>query len=1156
MKTLKLLPLLFVPGLAIFSGCDVTSTDSNGDSLSGGGGSQDPDPVVVDLPIAFVERPIPLDEDGIFVPHNALDPVAFNPGARLILKDRASVPAGETDVTTRAFASVPEPDDEGMQMDAPLYDVKDISTSDDGLKLLFAMRAPEDPDLGDDEQPTWNIWEYDREFDELRRIITSDLTAEEGQDISPVYLPDGRIVFSSTRQRRSKAILLDENKPQFSALTEDGDDDDKAFVLHVMDEDGTNIEQITYNQSHDLYPTVISSGEIVFLRWDNAANRDRLSLYRINPNGSNLTLLYGYHSQETATNDAEGAFIKPLEMPDGRIMVTLRPRESEKLGGDMVSIDTLNFIDINQPVASNPGAPGPAQESTSVLPVASDGSTSAHGYFSSAYPMNDGTDRLLVSWSTCRVLGYKLNIFVEATGEEDPLDPDQPYTLINDLGEFVDEDGLISTDPVMVPRSELSNFPCTAATTQLPQIPEADPAYGIWIYDTLISTQAPVVLAQNDMMYTDAVVLEARIPVTHIPDPVPGVADPAVLNSEELVDQNLGVMHIRNVYDLDGIDQAPGGYSSLADPAQATAAARPARFLRLTKAVSMPDDDVYDFDNSAFGFAGNQMKDILGYVPIEPDGSAMFQVPADVAFAISILDANGKRISARHQNWLTVRPGEIRHCNGCHSQASEAPHGRLDAEPESSNFGALANTVFPNTVVVDQFDTPQPPPEVGETMAQYWARVNGPRVPSMDIVYSDDWTDENVRAKDADFDYSYADLASGAPPLDSLACLSTWNELCRAVVNYIDHIQPIWEAPRQIFDVDGADPTLLLEDNTCTTCHSLVDDMGGAMVPAGNRQLDLSATISDVNNDYYTSYVELFQQDNAVIVNANGIVQDEEVQLVVNGVPQIEAVDFLGNAVNVDEDIVIQDVQLTVDGVLQFQAMGTGTVPGTVAFADIQTQIFDNPVALQRCRNCHTGATADDGQGGLNLDPAFAYAELLDPADPRVVPFDSANSLLVQKLQGTAVVGEQMPLTGGPLSPALIQMVIDWIDYGAPETGTGALPCGVDCPTIVPAPLDTDLELVLDGDGNAIPYMVPEFVITLDDMDMPIPFMVASGRTFGGILSSNGALSSQAFFDVFEMGGGTVDHSAFLNGAELKLIAEWLDIGGQYYNNPFEAPAN
>ena len=37
--------------------------------------------------------------------------------------------------------------------------------------------------------------------------------------------------------------------------------------------------------------------------------------------------------------------------------------------------------------------------------------------------------------------------------------------------------------------------------------------------------------------------------------------------------------------------------------------------------------------------------------------------------------------------------------------------------------------------------------------------------------------------------------------------------------------------------------------------------------------------------------------------------------------------------------------------------------------------------------------------------------------------------------------------------------------------------------------------------------------------------------------------------------GVTVDHTDFLTKAELRLISEWLDIGAQYYNDPFVAPA-
>ena len=158
------------------------------------GSDQEPDPLAVDLPIAYVKRSLPVDEEGEPAIESIFEPAAFNAGAELFMRPRASEEAPETNITAGVF-----PEEE-------LYDVKDVTVSYDGNFLLFAMRAPEDEDLDEDEQPTWNIWEYDIVAGTLRRIILDDSFAEGGQDVSPRYLPDGRILFSSTRQRRSKAI--------------------------------------------------------------------------------------------------------------------------------------------------------------------------------------------------------------------------------------------------------------------------------------------------------------------------------------------------------------------------------------------------------------------------------------------------------------------------------------------------------------------------------------------------------------------------------------------------------------------------------------------------------------------------------------------------------------------------------------------------------------------------------------------------------------------------------------------------------------------------------------------------------------------------------------------------------------------------------------
>jgi hypothetical protein len=54
-------------------------------------------------------------------------------------------------------------------------------------------------------------------------------------------------------------------------------------------------------------------------------------------------------------------------------------------------------------------------------------------------------------------------------------------------------------------------------------------------------------------------------------------------------------------------------------------------------------------------------------------------------------------------------------------------------------------------------------------------------------------------------------------------------------------------------------------------------------------------------------------------------------------------------------------------------------------------------------------------------------------------------------------------------------------------------------------------------------------------------------------MSAGGALASNRFFSRFAPGG---THENRLTVHELRLISEWLDIGAQYYNNPFDAPVN
>jgi hypothetical protein len=890
-------------------------------SCGGGGSEQAADPLAPDIALAYVKRPVPVDDNNNIINEDILDPDAFSiNGAALFLRDRASTSAQEINVTDSAFAA------------GEIYDVKDVEVSFDGTKLLFSMRGPLDPNAQDEDQPKWNIWEYDSSNNTLEQVIADTVRADQDHDISPAYLPDGRIIFTSTRQVRSRAILLDENISGFAATT----DDEDIFSLHIHDPNndpnGTNIEQITFNQGHDLQPTVLSDGRIAFLRSDNNEGRNNLSIYTINTDGSNLRILYGYHSQRTGNDsNALTTFIDMREQSDGTLSAILQARDSGQLGGDIIQIDSNGFTDINQATNDNSGASGPAQSTLTRRPVDPANDLSVHGHFNSAYPLADGSGGFLVSWSLCRQLDADDNIIA----------CDQ-----NDDG-VIDDPNLAASTP---------------------------PSFGLWTYDTAAGTQAVVVAAEPGQMFTDAVVMESRAL------PPLSVADPTTFDSTR-ESEGLAVLNIRSVYDTDGTDTTTGGISVIADPAQTTAAERPARFLRLIKAVSIPSDDVLDFDNSAFGVnAGRGMKQILGYAPIEPDGSVQTEIPGEVAFYFDVVNADGERISPLHRNWIHAKPGEVYQCKGCHTAASELPHGRdgsvnssgqlvTSTEADSANPGAAQTGLpFPNT-------EPALFANAGETMAEVYARINNPRRLSTGLIYTDDWTDPTVRAKDADSSLVYrgdlnaAGLTSPAPT--TTGCMDNWGPSCRIIINYQDHIQPLWEVTRP----SGVD------NNQCIACHSRTDSVGNLQTPGG--QLELTNGPSADEPLHYVSYRDLFDQGGLpFLVDPNGAQLPIYTFNIVDGVQQFyldaggaQILDVNGNP--------IPEIRLAVagDGNLRVQSftanvgdvyLDAGANP--ILDANNNPIIFTVPVAAEDLPNGAVMATSNaagsrffDKLNGVNL---------------------------------------------------------------------------------------------------------------------------------------------------------------------------------------------
>jgi len=66
------------------------------------------------------------------------------------------------------------------------------------------------------------------------------------------------------------------------------------------------------------------------------------------------------------------------------------------------------------------------------------------------------------------------------------------------------------------------------------------------------------------------------------------------------------------------------------------------------------------------------IKQVLGTVPVEPDGSASFRVPANTPISLQPLDGEGKALQLM-RSWLTAMPGETLSCVGCHESQGTSP---------------------------------------------------------------------------------------------------------------------------------------------------------------------------------------------------------------------------------------------------------------------------------------------------------------------------------------------------------------------------------------------------------------------------------------------------------------------------------------------------
>lgn len=414
--------------------------------------------------------------------------------------------------------------------------ISDPCVSYDGLRILFSMR----PAGGG----ARNIYEINADGTGLRQVTTGG-----GPDFDPVYLPDDRILFTSSRDNE-----MDEYNHA------------PAEHLYVCDADGSNPERISYNQSDDFDPTMLPNGRIMYTRWEHFGTMNRFPLFVTNPDGTGTFHLYGPHERN---------FFHPQPTPDGRIIAIASTMVNED-SGPLAILKT-------EAGPADPSTGGDGENWDLLTPqVNLDGAPWPYGTFK--YPMPIGGNRYVVSYS-----------LPAAT------DGDVDYAL---YAVTLTQSGTGNTgDPASFTVANLS-----------------------FLYND-----------PNTNEY-DAQLLAARPKPVIIPSTIDRNVTYGEFLAQDVFNRGTSDGQERPVRGVDAIDS-------------------------IAVIVSLPTVPGEMNTISANEF---EKRAILGFAPVQPDGSVRVRVPADVPFSFATLDAQGRGFVVKRTH-LYVRPGErFENCFGCH----------------------------------------------------------------------------------------------------------------------------------------------------------------------------------------------------------------------------------------------------------------------------------------------------------------------------------------------------------------------------------------------------------------------------------------------------------------------------------------------------------
>ncbi len=173
----------------------------------------------------------------------------------------------------------------------------------------------------------------------------------------------------------------------------------------------------------------------------------------------------------------------------------------------------------------------------------------------------------------------------------------------------------------------------------------------------------------------------------HEPRPLISRPREAIIESRTRPSEPMGQMVLANVYDgrnMAGVERG--------------------EIKKLLVLETLPMPIHYTGGMEPISYGGTfTLERILGTVPVQPDGSAYFELPALRSVFFVALDKDDLSVK-RMQSFTTVQPGETTSCVGCHEQRTQTPR---DGPTELAALRRPANKIAPVAAVPDVFDFPR-----------------------------------------------------------------------------------------------------------------------------------------------------------------------------------------------------------------------------------------------------------------------------------------------------------------------------------------------------------------------------------------------------------------------------------------------------------------